>query len=624
VRNPRISTIQHKLGLILLATVGVALLIAAAAMLLVQARKEWRDARAELSAQADIVGLASEAALAFEDPVVGEHNLRALVGQPAVIAAALYDAKGLLFASFRGRAAEGTVPQSARGEALHFDWRTASVVRPVLSNRETIGYVYVQSRHALVPALLEYAGWLVAVTLASLAGALLLAQRLQRSVTGPIEEVSAVARAVLERGSFDMRATRRSDDEVGQLVDAFNTMLDEIGRRARVLEDANAALSTSEALLQQSNRAKDEFLATLAHELRNPLAPLRTGVQILKRSSVLEQVARRTLETMDRQLTHMVRLIDDLLDISRINSGKIRLERKPASLRRALQTALELSRPAIDAAGHALQVELGEDDLEVLGDETRLAQAFGNLLNNAAKYTPAGGQICLRLSSLGSNAVVEVQDTGVGIPANMLDTVFQLFAQVDSPGAPAGGLGIGLFLVRSLVEMHGGKVEARSEGNGQGSTFTVRLPTLQRPSLTPMASTNHESSNMNSHSAVRVLVVDDNVDAAETLVTFLDLLGAQARAVHTGAAAVPAALELAPHLVLLDIGLPDTSGYEVARALRREASLARTQLVALTGWGAEEDRRRAMDAGFDRHLTKPVDLSVLEDMLRELHVQPDA
>jgi PAS domain S-box-containing protein len=735
------TSIQRKLSFILLATVGLALLIAAGALLLVEARKEWRDSRAELTAQADIVGLASEAALTFGDAKVGEQNLRVLIAQPAVLAAALYDVEGRLFASFRTDREDGVVPAVAPAEGFVFGLTTAQVVRPVFSNREAIGRVYVQYRHGMLAHLTEYTGWLLAVTLTSLLGALLLAQRLQRSLTEPILEVSRVARGVLDRGTFDERATRRSEDEVGQLVDAFNTMLDELGRRSRVLQEANAALSASEAryqlaargssaglwdwdmragtmfhsprlkallgysesefpdrpdalphlmhpddrtpvlaalrahlvddqpyqaecrlrekdgrwrwflvtgmalkdgqgqpyrmagslidiserkaseiLLQQSNRAKDEFLATLAHELRNPLAPLRTGLQILKKPSVTEPTVRRTLDTMDRQLTHMVRLIDDLLDISRINSGKIRLELARTSLRAAVQTALELSRPAIDAAGHALSVELPEQDIELHGDETRLAQAFGNLLNNAAKYTPPGGQVRLRMWQEGSQAFVEIQDNGIGIPPELLDQVFGLFAQVEGSGhRAAGGLGIGLFLVRSLVQMHGGSVRAASPGTGQGCTFTVQLPCLP-PAQDAATDGPAREEQAVASSAARVLVVDDNEDAADTLTTFLGMLGVQARAVHDGPSALPAAVDFAPDLVLLDIGLPGMDGYEVARAMRRQPQLARVTLVALTGWGAEDDRRRAMEAGFDQHLTKPVDLKVLEDMLR--HVPP--
>ncbi|HET8746896.1 MAG TPA: ATP-binding protein, partial [Ramlibacter sp.] len=626
-------SIQAKLSLILLATVGVALAIAAAALLLFEARNDWRGTREALVSQADVVGLASEAALAFQDPAVGAQTLRALQAQPSMAAAALYDATGKLFASYEPPAGASAVapPPRAPAAGVEFGWTTASVVRPVVSNRERIGSVYLQVRHGLLPRMAEYLGWLIAVMLASLAGAVLLARRLQRALTGPIAEVSSVARRVLERGAFDMRARRTSDDEVGQLVDAFNAMLDELGRRAQVLQEANEALSASEAryqlavrgssaglwdwdmrsrtmfhsprlkallgytgeefpdtpealpalmhpddlpavqaalrehlasdtpyqaecrlreksgqwrwflvtgmaqrdatgrafrmagsliditerkqselLLQQASRAKDEFLATLAHELRNPLAPLRTGLQILKSPKAALAVQQRTLDTMDRQLTHMVRLVDDLLDISRISSGMIRLEQARTSLRAVLQTSLELARPAIDAAGHALHVEWPEQDVELHGDATRLAQAFGNLLNNAARYTPAGGRIALRARQAGEHAVVQVVDNGVGIPADMLEKVFQLFTQVTpGPGQLASGLGIGLFLVRSLIEMHGGTVVAESAGPGQGSTFTVTLPCLPVPAPAPAAAA---AGGRAEASSLRVLVVDDNVD----------------------------------------------------------------------------------------------------------------
>jgi PAS domain S-box-containing protein len=744
MRRPRPRSIQQKLTLILLATVGVALFIAASALLLVEARKEWQNAQSELTTQADVVGLASEAALAFGDRRVAEQNLRVLQAQPDVTAAALYDNQGRLFASFRS-VATAVLPAQAPPRGLQFDWSMASVLRPVLSNREVIGSVWVQTQHGLVTQLLEYIAWLIVITLASLFGALLLARRLLKTITGPIEDVSRVARIVLDEGSFDVRASRRSDDEVGHLVDAFNAMLDELGQRARVLQEANSALSASEAryqlaargssaglwdwdlhsdtmfysprlksllgypeeefpdkpasltrimhpedrpgvraalrvhlsdevpyqaecrlqekqgrwrwflitgmavkdeqghayrmagslidiserkegelLLQQSNRAKDEFLATLAHELRNPLAPLRTGLQILKKPNAPPQVQRRTLDTMDRQLTHMVRLIDDLLDISRINSGKIRLEMTRASLRAALQTALELARPSMDAAGHALHVQLPEQDIALQGDETRLAQTFGNLLNNAAKYTPPGGQVRLRAWRVGADAWVEVQDNGIGIPADMLDKVFSLFAQVDPGDKSTSGLGIGLFLVRGLVQMHGGSVTADSRGPGHGSTFLVRLPCLPAlPSTSEMPQTMTQDETPATAPSTRVLVVDDNVDAAETLVTFLEMLGLQATSVHEGTGALAAAQRFDPDVVLLDIGLPGMDGYQVARVLRADPQVGRARLIALTGWGADTDRRRAMDAGFDHHLTKPVDLGVLEDLLRKVHQGQD-
>jgi PAS domain S-box-containing protein len=370
----------------------------------------------------------------------------------------------------------------------------------------------------------------------------------------------------------------------------------------------------AERVLQDANRAKDEFLATLAHELRNPLAPIRSGLDILKKDRSNGPASERARQTMERQLLHMIRLIDDLLDISRINNGKIRLDMGRVHLLRVIETAVELSRPSMQAHGHELVLDLPAEDVELTGDATRLAQAIGNLLNNAAKYTPPGGRVEVRLRQEGLDALVEVRDNGVGIPPAMLDKVFALFTQVERRLEQAqGGLGIGLYLVRSLIELHHGSVTAESAGEGQGSTFTVRLPCL--PPAVPEAAAEAAGSAAAPVGPRKVLVVDDNVDAAETLVTVLQMLGHEARAVHDGESALQAAPSFAPHLVLLDIGLPGMNGYEVARQLRSDPRLRRTCLVALTGWGSEEDRKRARDAGFDHHITKPVEVAALEPLL---------
>jgi CheY-like chemotaxis protein len=282
-----------------------------------------------------------------------------------------------------------------------------------------------------------------------------------------------------------------------------------------------------------------------------------------------------------------------------------------------LLTAVELARPALDSAGHALQTELPEPDIELNADATRLAQTFGNLLNNAAKYTPPGGQVRLRAWREDGQAFVEVQDNGIGIAPDMLENVFNLFTQVaPGTGQLASGLGIGLYLVRNLVELHGGTVAARSDGIGRGSVFRVTLPCL--PAVQAAAAPVDAQGAPGPATELRVLVVDDNQDAADTLAAFLELLGVQVRTVHSGPEVVPAADAFAPDVVLLDIGLPGMDGYEVARALRAHPRLAQVQLIALTGWGSEQDRRRALDAGFDRHLTKPVDLGKLEELLREV------
>ncbi len=371
------------------------------------------------------------------------------------------------------------------------------------------------------------------------------------------------------------------------------------------LQDITERKQIEEALREADTR-KDEFLATLAHELRNPLAPLRNGLAILRHADHGSPVADRARELMERQLAHMVRLVDDLLDVSRVTQGKIVLKKAPTPLQAVVDLALETSRPVIDGAGHSLRVELPEAPVLVDVDATRMSQVLSNVLNNAAKYTPRGGRIELRAQLVPQGRLrVEVADNGVGIPPDMTERVFDLFTQVGvSLPHSQGGLGIGLSLARRLVELHGGTIHATSTGVGQGSTFVIELP-LQARAAEPPAQ--HAAGRPAAKATVRrVLVVDDNADAAETLRLLLELEGHAVQVVHTGADALSAMRRNPPEVVFLDIGLPDMDGYEVAARVRAQPALRSLRLVALTGWGAERDQRRARAAGFDLHLTKPV------------------
>jgi signal transduction histidine kinase/ActR/RegA family two-component response regulator len=370
----------------------------------------------------------------------------------------------------------------------------------------------------------------------------------------------------------------------------------------------------AEEALKEADRRKDEFLAILAHELRNPLAPIRNSLHILRLASTDDTSAGRVADILDRQVDHMVRLVDDLLEVSRITRGKIELRREPIELVDVLQSAFETSRPLLEAAGHEFTMTIPPNRLVVDADAVRLAQVFANLLNNAAKYTDAGGQIRLTVVPEGRVVAITVRDTGIGIPADMLPHVFELFAQVDHHASRSpGGLGIGLTLVRSLVEMHGGTVHARSGGAGHGSEFIVRLP------LAPVQPVRRSKKPNDVHSAIaqrRVLVVDDNRDAAESLGMLLTLLGADVQVEFSGPAALDAIAASRPSVVLLDIGMPGMSGLEVARRVRQQPELNAVKLIALTGWGQEEDRRRSEMAGFDRHLVKPIAFEELEALLK--------
>jgi len=386
----------------------------------------------------------------------------------------------------------------------------------------------------------------------------------------------------------------------------------DLARRATVaIENANLNRA-----LKDADRRKDEFLATLAHELRNPLAPIRTGLEFLQMAPP-ESAAKKVRSMMERQLGHMVRLIDDLLDVSRITRGTIELKKQRITLQAAVEAALEASRPFIEGGKHVLTISIANEPIWVQGDLTRLAEAMSNLLNNAAKYTPSGGHIELVARQEKDVAVVQVRDNGCGIPQDQLSAVFEMFTQVNRKIDRAqGGLGIGLALVRKLMEMHGGTVEASSPGVNQGSTFTIRLPVA--PPLETLVPKSTSVPPPPSHNKRRILVVDDNLDGAESLSMLLGLAGHATRTAHNGPDALTAAAEFKPEVVFLDIGLPGMNGYEVARKLRSAPDFASTTLIALTGWGSEDDKARARAAGFDFHLTKPVDAAQVQSLLGRL------
>ena len=371
-----------------------------------------------------------------------------------------------------------------------------------------------------------------------------------------------------------------------------------------------------ERKLADQDRRKDEFLATLAHELRNPLAPLRTGLQVIKIAPG-SAAAARTLPVMERQLGQMVRLIDDLLDVSRITSGKIVLRLERLSLQEVAASAIEALQPLIDASGQSLTVDLPAEPIWLKADPTRLAQVLSNLLNNSAKYTPAGGKIGLSARCQAGQVTLCVTDNGAGIPPDMLKTVFDMFTQVGRTLDRAeGGLGLGLSLVKKLVEMHGGKVHAASGGIDHGSEFTVVLPVADTPAAqdTPAAA----SPARLPAAGRRVLVIDDNRDAAETMAMLLELSGYETRAAFDGPGGLTIAREFRPELVFVDIGLPGMNGYQIAENLRADPVTAVSRLVALTGWGTEDDQRKSKTAGFDAHLTKPVEPGQIDDILASL------
>jgi PAS domain S-box-containing protein len=372
-------------------------------------------------------------------------------------------------------------------------------------------------------------------------------------------------------------------------------------------------LQRAEQELRKADRRKDEFLAILAHELRNPLAPLRTGLEIIRQVATADPTLTQTMNMLERQMRQLVRLVDDLRDVSGITRGKLQLERRPVVLKKAVEQALEASRPILEARGHHPSVRCSDDRLTVDGDPVRLAQILTNLLSNCAKYTEPGGAITLTVERDGGDAVISVCDTGIGIPPDYLEDVFEMFSQVRvGQGRSRGGLGIGLALVRRLVKMHGGTVSAYSRGIGAGSTFTVRLPAIANPvSLTGASPTAEPATTIKGGKARRILVVDDNDDAAALLAVLLELEGHEVQTAADGGDAVIRAELFRPEVVLMDLEMPGIDGLEASRRIRARPWGSTVLIAALTGWGQDVDRRRAQEAGVDLHFVKPVDTTAL-------------
>ncbi|RYF13855.1 MAG: response regulator [Comamonadaceae bacterium] len=438
---------------------------------------------------------------------------------------------------------------------------------------------------------------------------------LNKPVNPPVLRSKVAVFAELHRKSREVeRANRLLHAEVGERrraearLSELNASLDQ-----RVTE-RTLELQASEARLMEASRRKDEFLATLAHELRNPLSPLRNAAHFLKLRGPGTQDVQWAADVMDRQVSVMGRLIEDLMDVSRINQGRLELRRTRVALDQVIAEALETMEPQIDGSGHKLTVVQPPSRLVLDADRGRLAQVFVNLLSNAAKYTDPGGQIELRVVGEGGHAVVSVRDTGIGIPSHRLENVFEMFSQEEPAlSRSRGGLGIGLSLTRQLVELHGGTVVAHSEGPGKGSVFTVRLPVVAMAAGTDAAGASPAPAHAGG--GLRILVADDNADAGETLAMLLQVMGHDVRHVGDGEQAVAATPGFDPQLVLLDIGMPGLNGYEACRALRTQEGGNGRTIVAVTGWGQPQDIALATEAGFDHHLVKPVEMESLVQLI---------
>lgn len=378
-------------------------------------------------------------------------------------------------------------------------------------------------------------------------------------------------------------------------------------------------ITQAEKSLRESNRRKDEFLAMLAHELRNPLTPIRNAAQILRVPEIDAATHQGALDMLDRQIVHMIRLVDDLLDASRISRGKIGLRKERTELSMIVQYAIETTHPLRMSRDHRLEIELPPQPIRLDADTSRLTQVVSNLLNNAYKFTPLGGRIRIAVEREDGSAVIRVQDNGIGIADEQLPLIFEMFTQADTSLERAqSGLGIGLSLVKNLVQMHGGTVEARSAGSGKGSEFIVRLPVIAQAAETARPQPDEPSVLKHAATPSRVLIVDDNRDSSDSLAELLKIPGHEVHTANDGLEAMTEEARFHPDVILLDIGLPELNGYEVARRIREQHKDNGPVIIAMTGWGQEEDRRRSREAGFNAHIVKPVDPKVLSKLLAEL------
>ncbi len=604
-------------------TTMVVLLLCAGALVLYESTTYRANFVSEMRSQGDLIAQASAAALVFDDRTVAGENLALFRLQPRVQAAALYGREGRLFGQYT---ADGGAPAPPQQDAellrrgFRFNGPSLELAMPVLHEGGAVGSIYLQARHDLWGRVLTYAAIVALVMVAGLAIAVAVFDRLLRNVTRPLQQMTDVARDVVAQRRWNLRAPATDYDDIAVLVAAFNAMLAEVESRTGALEVEMAVRVRAEQDLRQADRRKDEFLATLAHELRNPLAPMTTSVALLRAPVAREGVRERALAIIERQLGHMVRLIEDLLDVSRVSTGKLSLQRETVDLVALVQAAVETAQPPAQHKGLTLQLRTDMPALWIEADPARLSQVLSNLLNNACRYTPAGGSITVALAvsggADGQAAQVSVQDTGVGIDPAIQGRIFELFEQGDKSLERGNvGLGIGLTLARQLVQLHGGEVAVHSDGPGKGSVFTVRLPLAavlpaaagqaMLPALA-LASAPGTVAQAAAGHGLRVLLADDNVDFATSQAELLSAAGYEVHVVHDGLQALAAATATPPHIALLDIGMPKLNGYELARRLRAGPGTGDIKLVAISGWGQPADKQAAFDAGYHSHLVKPV------------------
>jgi signal transduction histidine kinase/ActR/RegA family two-component response regulator len=626
--------IRLKLIAMIMMTSSAVLVLASLGYLLLDYYQTRAQLEQDLEVQADLILQNSVAALNFSDERIARETLNTLASKPNIRLACLYDRSNRLLEGYRYDLQSGTCPPSPPAQGNRFGSEFVQLISVGTADDETYGTLLLRSDLAALARRGRFQLTVVSLLLVLALGvAVVLSSRLQRIVSDPVIALANTAGEVSRQGDYSLRALRTTDDELGDLVDAFNRMLERIESREAELSKANDELrrevaerrkaeqERAELLVREreANRLKDEFLATLSHELRTPLNAILGWTKLLRANAVPVGSIDRALEKVERNAQVQSRLIEDLLEISRIVSGKLRLDLRPFDFLTLCSTAIDTIRPTAEARGVALERRFETGPMATFGDPDRLQQVIWNLLSNAVKFTSSGGRVTLTARRIGASDEIVVRDTGIGIDPAFLPNVFETFRQADASTTRAhGGLGLGLSIVKQLVGLHGGKVIADSEGQGRGATFTVRVPVRAvepkpAPASGPPASVDGRLTGRD------ILVVDDDRDTRELLVSAFEAAGARVRAAASSGEALAMSLARVPEAVVSDLGMPGEDGYVFMERLRGELGLRAPRVrVALSAFAAPDDRERAVAAGFHRHVAKPVDLHVLVKLLEEL------
>jgi signal transduction histidine kinase/ActR/RegA family two-component response regulator len=627
--------IRLKLIAMILTTCAASVVLASLGYLVVDFYQTRDELESDLRAQADLILQNSVAALEFDDVDTARATLNTLASKPNIRLACLYQRDAHLFANYRQQGEGSSCPPGALPEGTEFGSESVQLAHDGIEDGKRFGSVVLRSDLTVLVrrgrAQLIVVGALLVMALGL---ALLVSSRMQAIVSDPVIALASTAGEVTRRDDYSLRATRTTDDELGDLVDAFNRMLERIEVRETELSRANEDLrrevaerrraeqERAELLVREreANRLKDEFLATLSHELRTPLNAILGWTKLLRANAVPSPSIDRALEKVERNAQVQSRLIDDLLEVSRIVSGKLRLDYRPFDLITLCTAAVESMRPAAETRGVTIERRFERTSLPTSGDPDRLQQVIWNLLSNAVKFTPSGGHVSIAARRVGDVDEIVVSDTGIGIDPAFLPNAFESFRQADASTTRAhGGLGLGLSIVRQLVALHGGEVLAESEGKDKGATFTVRLPvrsTERRRDEVAGAALDEDSGRLEGRD---ILVVDDDLDTRELLVSALEGAGGRVRSAPSAAEALALIRRRAPEAVVSDIGMPGEDGYAFMRAVMQEFGSQPPRVrIALSAFAGPADRERAVAAGFQRHVAKPVDPGEVVSLLAEM------